>query len=63
MGLIVFLYFALCFFVAFLGAERPLRFWGYFVCSLIFTPFIGVLLLVAAGDNRASRRNGNYDDK
>ena len=63
MTFFIFLYLALCFFVAFLGAERPLRFWGYFVCSLLFTPFIGVLLLVAAGDNRASRRDSHHDDK
>ena len=47
-------YLLFCFFVAFLGKDRPLRFWGYFICSLLFTPFIGVLLLLAAGDNRAT---------
>jgi len=57
-----FLYLVLCFLVAYLGNARPLRFWGYFICSLLFTPFIGVLLLLAAGDNRATPPHRNRND-
>jgi hypothetical protein len=57
-----FLYLVFCILVAFLGASRPLRFWGHFICSLLFTPFIGVLLLVAAGDNRATPPQHHRND-
>jgi hypothetical protein len=53
MGALVIFYFALCFIIAMIGHDRPLRFWGYFLSSFLFTPFIGLLLLIAAGDNRA----------
>jgi len=56
------LYLVLCFFIAYLGNARPLRFWGYFLCSLLFTPFIGLLLLLAAGDNRATPPHHSRDD-
>ena len=45
-------YVGLCFFVAVIGKARPLRFWGYFFSSLLFTPLVGLLLLMAAGKNR-----------
>jgi uncharacterized membrane protein YiaA len=30
------------------GANRKLGFWGYFFGSLLFTPFIGLVLLLAS---------------
>jgi hypothetical protein len=45
-------YVGLCFFVAVIGNTRPLRFWGYFFSSFLFTPLVGLLLLMAAGKNR-----------
>jgi hypothetical protein len=47
------LYFILCLVIGIAGNNRPLRFWGYFLSSILFTPLIGLLLLLAAGDNRA----------
>ena len=34
--------------VAFLGRDRKFGFWGYFVCSLLLTPLIGGLLVIAS---------------
>lgn len=38
--------------IAFFGKERKFGFWGYFFCSLILTPIVGALLVVAS-DRRA----------
>ena len=45
-------YVGLCFLVAAVGKARPLRFWGYFFSSFLFTPLVGLLLLMAAGKKR-----------
>jgi len=45
-------YVSLCFLVAAIGKTRPMRFWGYFFCSFLLTPLVGLLLLVAAGKKR-----------
>jgi uncharacterized membrane protein len=44
-----------CLLIAVLGVRKPLGFWGYLISSLILTPVIGLLLIVAAGDNRVRR--------
>jgi uncharacterized membrane protein YiaA len=38
---------ALSYFIGFLGRNRKLGFWGYFFASLVLTPLIGLLLIVA----------------
>jgi len=48
------IYLALCAVVALLGKNRKFGSWGYFFCSLIFTPVIG-LLLVIGSDRRPAR--------
>jgi hypothetical protein len=48
-------YVAFCFLVAAVGKSRPMRFWGYFFCSFLLTPLVGLLLLLAAGKKRVSR--------
>jgi len=45
-------YVGLCFLVAAVGKKRPLGFWGYFFSSFLFTPLVGLLLLMAAGKKR-----------
>jgi hypothetical protein len=52
MGALFLVYVGLCFLIAVVGRRRPLRFWGYFLSSLLLTPLIGLLLLMAAGRNR-----------
>lgn len=34
--------------VAFFGKDRKFGFWGYFFCSLILTPIVGALLVIAS---------------
>jgi hypothetical protein len=46
-------YAVLCLLIAYLGRNRPFGFWGYFFCSVFLTPVLGILLLAAAGKNRA----------
>ncbi len=43
--------------VAYLGRDRRFGFWGYFFASLLLTPALGVLLVIASGKN--DRRNGS----
>ncbi len=33
--------------VAFIGRNRGYQFWGFFFASLLFTPLIGLLMLIA----------------
>lgn len=39
----------LSFLIGWLGRYRRFGFWGYFFASILFTPFLGALLLVASG--------------
>ena len=39
---------ALSLVIAFLGRHRKLGFWGYFFGSLLLTPLIGIVLLLAS---------------
>lgn len=39
------LYVLVSLFIGFLGRAKKFGFWGYFFGSLLFTPFIGVVLL------------------
>lgn len=34
--------------IGFFGRNRRFRFWGYFFASVLLTPIIGLLLLIAA---------------
>ncbi len=34
--------------IGLLGRKRGFGFWGFFFASLLFTPFIGTLLLIAS---------------
>jgi len=45
LGLLVMI--ALSYFIGFLGRNRKLGFWGYFFASVVLTPVIGLLLVVA----------------
>jgi len=48
--------------IGFFGRNRRFRFWGYFFASVLLTPIVGVLLLLAAiplpepKPHRAARR-------
>jgi hypothetical protein len=38
--------------VAYIGKDRKFGFWGYFACSFLLTPIIG-LVIVLASDKKA----------
>ncbi|WP_417655950.1 hypothetical protein [Pseudidiomarina aestuarii] len=52
----VLLYLLLCATVAYMGRNRKLGFWGYLFASMLFTPLIGVVLLLAS-DKKAVAAN------
>jgi hypothetical protein len=41
-------YLLTCLFVALLGTNRKMGFWGYFFGSILLTPLIGILLVLAS---------------
>lgn len=43
-------YFALCFLLAFGGRKKIMGFWGYFFCSMLLSPVLGLLLLIISSD-------------
>jgi hypothetical protein len=45
--LLLFVNLVLCYFIGVLGRNRRLGFWGHFFGSLLLTPVIGMLLVVA----------------
>ena len=46
--LFVIIYILLCYAVALLGKNRKFRFIGYFILSILLTPIIGLLLVIAS---------------
>jgi hypothetical protein len=53
--LILLAYFGSCLLIALLGTHRKFGFWGYFFGSVLLTPVIGILLLVASDSRKPSR--------
>ncbi len=45
---IFFIYIVLATTIGFFGRNRGFGFWGFFFASLLFTPFIGFLMLLAS---------------
>jgi len=53
----------LAYFIGFLGRNRKLGFWGNFFASLLLTPIIGLLLIVATDprkdeDEKKNKKTG-----
>jgi hypothetical protein len=48
MLLAYFIYFAVCYLIALAGRNRKFGFWGYFFATVLFTPLLGVLLILAS---------------
>lgn len=42
------IYIAVSALVAYLGTDRKFGFWGNFACSFLFTPLIGLLIVIAS---------------
>jgi hypothetical protein len=45
-------YFVLCLFIALAGYNRKMGFWGYLFSSILFSPLVGVLMLIVSGKKR-----------
>ncbi|MDR0388524.1 MAG: hypothetical protein LBH73_00460 [Spirochaetaceae bacterium] len=45
--LLIIVNFVVCYFIGVLGRNRKLGFWGHLFASLLLTPVIGLLLVVA----------------
>ena len=52
MGKVLLLWVVLSVLVAFLGINRRLGFWGYFLGSLLLTPLVGLLLVFASSPQK-----------
>jgi hypothetical protein len=52
------LYVAFCWLLAFVGRNAKFSFWGNFWVSIIFTPIIGILVLLAQ-DLRPEKRKSS----
>lgn len=51
-------YFCAALLIGFLGINRKMGFWGYFFSSLLLTPVMGVLLLLASDPKRKETDKG-----
>lgn len=47
---LLFINIVVCFFIGVMGRNRKMGFWGYFFGSLLLTPVIGLLLVLASDD-------------
>ncbi len=52
---IVLIFVALSIVIGFLGRKRRFGFWGYFFLSMLLTPVVGLLTLIAAIPKAESR--------
>jgi hypothetical protein len=52
--LLILVNFVVCYFIGVLGRNRKLGFWGHFFGSLLLTPIIGMLLVVATDPVRGN---------
>ncbi len=57
LGLII-LYVATCWLLGYLGRNTKFSFWGNFWVSVVLTPLIGVVVLLAQENRPANRRAG-----
>jgi hypothetical protein len=48
MAMIYVAYLLACLVVALLGMNRKLGFWGYFFASLLLSPLVGIILVLAS---------------
>lgn len=53
--LAILVYLFICYLVALIGKNRKFGFWGYFFGSILFTPIVGALLVLAS-DSRVKEK-------
>ncbi len=54
--IIVVLYISLSLLIAFLGINKKMGFWGIFFFSIIFSPILGLIVLVISGNRKDKRK-------
>lgn len=47
------IYFSLSLIIGVLGSNRVMGFWGYMFCSIIFSPIIGLMVLLVSSKKKA----------
>jgi hypothetical protein len=52
MAPVLFLWLMLAIVIGFFGRRHRFGFWGYFFATVLFTPIVGVLMLIAAMPRR-----------
>jgi hypothetical protein len=57
----ILLYIFLSIIIGLLGANRKFGFWGYFFYSLLFTPFLGIII-VCASSKTVPKKYGQTND-
>ncbi|MDD2467635.1 MAG: hypothetical protein PHI97_26945 [Desulfobulbus sp.] len=45
--------------IGFFGRKHKFGFWGYFFASLLFTPLVGLLFVLAADPSPPNKEKGN----
>jgi len=55
---IVVLYLLLCLLLGLMGRNRKFGFWGYFFGSIVVTPVIGLLLVLASDPRKPDQISG-----
>jgi len=43
----ILIYLGLAALIGYFGKDRKFGFWGYFFCSLLFTPLVGLVIVLA----------------
>lgn len=46
------IYFFVSLFIGMLGNNKTMGFWGYFFGSLIFTPLVGIILVIVSSPKK-----------
>jgi hypothetical protein len=53
-------YIGLSLLIGFLGVNRKMGFWGYFFSSMLLSPIMGVLLLLASDPKSATKNDAKH---
>lgn len=53
----------LSYIIGLLGKNRKFGFWGYFFCSLLATPLIGLLLVFASDSRAPAKKSKSKNEK
>ncbi|MBF0119262.1 MAG: hypothetical protein HQK79_10540 [Desulfobacterales bacterium] len=52
-------YFVLSFIIALIGINRKMGFWGYLFCSILFSPLIGLMVVMVSAKNVSAKKEDN----